>query len=417
MKIYKTLAELDFGKLLFEATVQTQTGKQIINKYQSQVMTSAVTCNLVNNFIKEAKQYLYDKGVCYVYESVCEVINNNKYSWMIASVCENIDRDQSSRNYLARRAAEQVKPLLEMSEEDVVAYIKSGAMKGVMHIDSFRNIAKSIYKEQPIIETNANFSTIHPISIIEEHDEQKYFQVLGNIFKLDKEHNISEANINEVSPEFICISNLINSNYCSFDTTNETLTVSVKNHKYEITEQGKVLRIIGDKKLELTTEQLREQNKIFISTLPGAHKEVEYLLESLAKLVENYSSVFIMDNVNIISSVNDRLLLIEGENTAFAMSLYSTRTTPWKINDNIVETVKIIKQNTKIDLTEVFKNKIEKIVEQLSQEEGTEIKESLQQQEINKRKQKVAELTERYKDDPIRLQMLSQIACELNDCE
>ena len=31
--------------------------------------------------------------------------------------------------------------------------------------------------------------------------------------------------------------------------------------------------------------------------------------------------------------------------------------------------------------------------------------------------EKIRELTERYKNDPVRLQMLSQIASELNECE
>jgi hypothetical protein len=109
--------------------------------------------------------------------------------------------------------------------------------------------------------------------------------------------------------------------------------------------------------------------------------------------------------------------LIEGQENAFAKSLYSSRTTPWKVSDNIVETVKIIKHNTKVDLTEVFKDKMESIVEKLSEKEGEQIKESLRLKELDKRRQKVAELTERYKDDPVRLQLLSQIASDLNDCE
>lgn len=419
MKVYKTLAELDFGKLLFEASVQTQTGKELINKYQGYVMTSAVTCNLVNNFIKEAKICLYDGGVNYVYEALCDTINKNKYSWALASTCESISNDQNSRNYLARRAVEQVMPLLEMNEQDVVAYIKSGAMKNVMHVDAFRNIAKSVYKDQPIVETYKQFTSVHPISIIEENDGAKYFEVLGSIYKIDNEtREVSEANIDEVSKEFIAISQLLESKYCSFDIDSDILSVIVRNQKFEITEQGKAIRTIGDKKLELTVEQLREQNQITIATLPlSVRREAEFVLETMVKLVENYNSLSIMDNVNIISTNTDKFLLIEGQENAFAKSLYSSRTTPWKVSDNIVETVKIIKHNTKVDLTEVFKDKMESIVEKLSEKEGEQIKESLRLKELDKRRQKVAELTERYKDDPVRLQLLSQIASDLNECE
>ena len=167
MKVYKTLADMDFGKLLFEASVQTQTGKEIIEKYQAHVMTSAVTCSLINSFLKEAKNGLYDGGIGYVYEKVGSLVNDNRYSWALASTCEAIEANQNSRNFLARRAVAEVKPLLEMNEEDVVSYIKSGALKNVLHVEAFRNIAKSVYKDQPVVESTTTYTNLHPISIVD----------------------------------------------------------------------------------------------------------------------------------------------------------------------------------------------------------------------------------------------------------
>lgn len=417
MKVYKTLADMDFGKLLFEASVQTQTGKEIIEKYQAHVMTSAVTCSLINSFLKEAKNCLYDGGISYVYEKVGSLVNDNRYSWALASTCEAIEANQNSRNFLARRAVAEVKPLLEMAEEDVVSYIKSGALKNVLHVEAFRNIAKSVYKDQPVVESTTTYTNIHPISMVEEHNDVKYFEVLGNIYKVNIEKStIEEAQSNEVSQEFLYISQLLESQYTKFDTEKEQVIVEVRNLKFEVSEQGKAIREMNGQRLELTTEQLREQNSIYLSTVPySVRNNVAQVLECTAKLVENFNNISVMDNVNIISTNNDRFLLIEENGNAMARSISSNRTTHWTVSDNIAKTLEVIKKNTLVDLTESFKEKIEKVVEQVSAEEGRMIQESLQEKELSDRRAKIEELTKRYKNDPVRLQMLSQIASELND--
>lgn len=95
MRVYKTLANLDFAGKLYEASLQTQTGKQFIGRYQAYCISNPVTCKIVNQFVQEAKNYLYDSGVASVYESIASVIADNKYSWAIASACERINEDNS----------------------------------------------------------------------------------------------------------------------------------------------------------------------------------------------------------------------------------------------------------------------------------------------------------------------------------
>ena len=417
MKVYKTLAGLDFGKILFEASVQTQTGKELVEKYQARVMTSAVTCSMINSFLREAKSCLYDGGVSYVYENVANIVNDNRYSWALASTCEAIEGNDNSRNFLARKAVEQVKPLLEMEEEDVVSYIKSGALKNVMHVEAFRNIAKSVYKDQPIIENNINFTNVHPISMVEERNDYKYFEVLGNIYKVNTDEGIiKEAEASEVTKEFIYISQLLESNYTKFDVEKETVIVEVRNLKFEVSEQGKAVRELNGQRVEFTAEQLREQNNIYLSTVPySVRNGVAQVLECTVKLVENFNNVSVMDNVNIINTSSDKFLLIEENGNALAKSIYSSRTTGWAVNDNIAKTIETIKKNTRVDLTESFKEKIDRAVDRVSIEEGKQIQENLEKSEIDERRKKIEELTERYKNDPVRLQMLSQIACELNE--
>lgn len=419
MKVYKTLLDMDFGKILFESCAQTTTGKNIINKYQAHVMTSPVTCSVVNNFLKEAKMCLYDSGVNAIYNNIVNIINDNRYSWALASTCENILANESRNNFLNRKAAEQVYPLLEMSEQDIVSYIKSGALKGVMHVESFRNIAKSVFKNQPIIENNTNFTVVHPISLVECKGKSKYFQVLGNIFKVDMNSDTIEESLSkELSHDFLAISQLMESNYCKYINETETIEVSVRNIKYIINEQGRAKRELNGKSVELTVEQMREQNSIYIQTIPHTVRtQVESILETAVKLTENFNNICILDNVNIIYTDYDKFLLIEQNGNAYTKSLSSTHSTGWKHNGNISEAVNIIKKNTRVDLTENFKNEIENIIENVKLKEGNMIKESLRQKELSTRRNKIAELTERFKSDPIRLQVLANIAQDLNDCE
>ena len=72
---------MDFANILFEAQANTQTGEQLLNKYKSFLLANETSCGLVNGFVKEAQNMMYDAGVRSVMEQVSNVINNNKISW------------------------------------------------------------------------------------------------------------------------------------------------------------------------------------------------------------------------------------------------------------------------------------------------------------------------------------------------
>ena len=191
----RILVDLDFNTIIGESLAQTATGEGLLNKYKSILMANETTCSLVNNFIKEAAQHSYDNGVRYVLEQVVDYINDNKVSWQLASACESINSNNTSYNYLNRNAAKQAEKLLEMKEEDVVKYIKAGALKNVMFCEAFRSIAKSVFKNQPMIESNSEYTTIHPISIVESSADDLFFEVSGTIYKIDENKNISIAKL------------------------------------------------------------------------------------------------------------------------------------------------------------------------------------------------------------------------------
>lgn len=410
MQVYEALASLDFGAILSQASYQTQTGKNLVEKYQSYVMTNAVTCGLVNSFLNEAKNCLYDSGVQKIYETVAQHVSENKYSWMLASACERIENNNSSYNYLNRNAAGQVRKLLEMKENEVVSYVKAGALKNVMYCEDFRRIAKAIYKDQPIVESFEKYQKTHPISIVEQKDGAVYFVAANGIYKIN-EGNIAEAPASEVSNEFLTIARLIESNALKYE--NSTLTYENNNMKIEISESGIVKEKDG-KKTEMTVEQFRDHNSLYVnSIIPAQRNQMGALLEGLAKIAENFSNICILDNVSIVSSKNDTFLTIECGDQMFAKSLASNHTSNWQVNENIYEAVNFIKSRINVDLTEEYQDKINGIIEKVEGEETQKIQEEVKQNELLARKKTIEELIEKHKDDPVRMAVLSKAAEKL----
>ena len=414
--VYKTLVKLDFPNILFEADAVTSTGQELINKYKKTVMMGETTCSLVNGFIKEAKDYTYDSGVAEALGKISDVLNANKYSWAISSACESIQANKSTYDYLARNAAEKVMPILEMEEDEIVQYIKSGALKNVMHVEQFRNIAKSIFKDQPIVEYINNYKAIRPISVVEDNDGVIFFEVLGNIYKI-QDKLLYEASANEVSSDFILISQLLESNLVTLDLVNESICLNFEDKKYIVSKQNEVTLESGDNKRVMDSAELRENNNLYISALPNTSSKYQKsaILEALAKTVENFDKVHVMDNVYVIESNMDKFFIIENDGKAVAKSIVSGHNVKLNEFGNITEVLNTIKKRTRIDLTEQFTEAIGKNIQDVEQQEKQQIQEALEESQNEQRRQKIADLTKRYKNDPAKLAVLSKIASELND--
>lgn len=404
---------MDFATILFEAQANTQTGEQLLNKYKSFLLANEVSCGLVNGFVQEAKSCLYDGGVKYVLEQVSEVINDNKISWQLASACESINKNNKSYNYLNRNAAQQVEKLLEMDETNVVKYIKAGALKNVMFCESFRQIAKQCYGSNCIVEAYEEYVSEHPVSLIESVGSVNFFEVKGKLFKIDG-GEVSEAAWNEVSHEFQMITNLLESNLAKFE--NDTLFINFRDTEYQITEANKVVRLTNNDERELTNEQLREMNNLIVSTIaPRNVHHVASVLEAIALVCENFDSLAILDNTRVISTRNDKFIVIESEGNIYAESIQSTKPGKWAINESVLDAVEYIKKQTKVNISEMFTESIEKAYQERCVEEQEEIKENLKNDQIQERREKIAMLTEKFKNDPVRLAVLSQLAEDLNN--
>lgn len=405
----KILAEMDFGAIIGESNAQTSTGSDLLNKYKSHLMSNESTCGLVNNFIREANTCRYDNGVNAVLEHVADFIQCNKTVWALSTACESIMSNTSSYNYLNRNAAKQVEKLLEMEEEEVIKYIKAGALKNVMFCESFRNIAKQVFKDTPIIEAAAEYTVAHPISMVENVGDGVCFEVCGQVYKMDADKNILESSWSEVSNSFRTISQLLESNMVTVDQT--TITVKVNETEYQIKEEGKVTRIGKDNTLELTTEQLRDNNRLMLmATNARFRNQMAHVLEAIALMTENFSHIANMDNVSIYSTNRDRFLVIEGANM-YATSLTNQK---WTINENVVDALSFIKNKTNVSLSECYKSSIEAYVEQATIEEKEQLEADMVAQEIQSYKDRIAALTEKFKNDPTKLAVLSKLAQEVN---
>lgn len=412
----KILAEMEFASIISRATAQTQTGAEMLNKYKAHVMANESSCALVNNFVREASICRYDNGVNEALTTVADYINMNKTSWALASACESIKNNKSSYNFINQNAARQVEKLLEMQEEDIVKYIKAGALKNVMYCESFRNIAKQVYKENPMVEVTADYTKVTPISITENVGDGVCFEVAGNLYKIDEDKNISEANWNEVSNTFRIISSLLESNMTSVDE--HTIIIKTSNATYSISEADKVVREGKEGKKEMTSEQLREHNRlVLMTTNPRYRNNMAEVLEAIALTCEHYDSIVNMDNTAIYTTKNDKFVVIESGVNLYATLLASNRHSKWTVNENAIESLSFIKSKTNVSLSENYASLVESAVAAADEEEKARIQEELKSQEQQSYKERIEALTEKFKNDPVKLAVLSKLAQELNEIE
>ena len=410
----RILAEMEFASIISEAGAQTQTGAEILNKYKSHLMANESSCALVNSFVREASMCRYDNGVNEALSTVADYIQQNKTSWALASACESINANTKSYNYLNRNAVKQVEKLLEMNEEDVVKYIKAGALKNVMYCESFRNIAKQVYRDTPMVEATAEFTKVTPVSLVEQAGDDFYFTVAGQIYKLDENKEIHTAAANEVSNTFVTINSLLE----SAKVDEFGVEVTVGNAVYTVKESNKVIRTGKDGEKEMSVEQLRENNRlVLMTTNPRFRNQVAGILEAVALVAENYENIVNLDHVAIYTTKNDKFVVIESGVNLYSTLLASNHSAKWTINENAIEALSFIKAKTNTTISENYTKVIESSMEKADADEKLRIEEALKAEEQQSYKERIEALTEKFKNDPVKLAVLSKLAQELNEVE
>lgn len=435
----RILAELEFGSILNESKAQTATGAELLRKYQSYLITNESTHGLVNSFVKEANQHRYDNGVNEALELISDYINMNKTIWALSSACENINNNNSSYNYINKNAARQVENLLQMNEDEVVKYIKAGALKSVMFCEAFRNIAKQVYKDSPMVEEAADYTAVHPVSMIENIGDGFIFEVNGTLYKMDLDKNVQEVNWKEASNTFKTISNLLESDMCKVD--GDSITIEYGNSVYTISEAGKCEKCKKGEKCDdclpdakdtedpeakkkrgvkesFTVDQLRENNRLVVmATNPRSKAQVASILEAIALLCENYKNIVNLDNTSIYYTKNDKFVVIEAGSNLYATLLQSNRHPKWTVNENAVDVLSFIKSKTNVSLGEKYGELVSEHIEKVSEEEKEKIEQELKENERNSYRERISALTEKFKNDPTKLAVLSQLAAQLADAE
>jgi hypothetical protein len=390
----------------------------MLNKYKSFLMANNATCSLVNQFVKEAASLRYDNGVNAVLEQVSDYITSNKASWALACACEDINANGRSYNYLNRNAAKQVEKLLEMDEENVVKYIKAGALKNVMFCEAFRNIAKQVYADTPIVESTAEYTSVHPISLVENAGDGFFFEVAGSVYKIDEDKKVQEASWNEVSNTFKTVSSLLESNMVSFDQG--TLTAKIGNGEYTISEVDekvtcKRVGANGVENLFETVDELREHNNLVVAG--SINKGVAAALEALALTFENYNNIVNLDNVSIYNTNRDKFVVIEAGSDLYATLLQSNHNTKWTVNEDAITTLSFIKSKTNVELGEAYAEAVKSHMANVDEEEKAKLEAEAKLNEKKDYTARIAALTEKFKNDPAKLAILSELAAKLADAE
>jgi tRNA A37 N6-isopentenylltransferase MiaA len=168
----------------------------------------------------------------------------------------------------------------------------------------------------------------------------------------------------------------------------------------------------------MTVEQLRDNNRLVLMTTNGRHRNtVAGILEAIALTCENYDSIANMDNVAVYTTKNDKFMVIEGGSNLYATLIASNRHSAWTINENAIDALSFIKSKTNTSLGEVYASVVESCMEKVSEEEKEKMAQEIKENETLAIKDRIANLTEKFKNDPTKLAVLSKLAQELSELE
>lgn len=402
----KLLKDLDFAQKINATDAVTESGKEMLKNYRAHMFSNAATYSVVNQFVREAQQFGYDKGMMSILESVLSFVNSNKISWKLATTCESISNNNSQYNTIAKLGVEKVSRLLEMDESNVVSYIKAGALRDIQYIPEFRVICKEAFGDQRQVQESvtATYSISNPVSYVEiDENGSQVFSVLGNIYK------INEGNIEK----------LANYNSDTFNRINEHL---------------KAMEVVGDD-IKFTYKKPMNESWIFTiseSSIAVAHKTINetfdsvntfneycdtvsrimsvnekrnflYISAAIADVFENIDNICSIDTCKVFKNNNGiRGAIVEAKNNV-ALVIEGKGDGQY---DMVAEALDEVKNRMGINLNTEFADRINEDLKKTSTSAYDELQEEL-------RFKKIEELSEALKGNPAAMQILTQITKEL----
>lgn len=416
----KLLKDLNFAEKINSNEAITEAGKDVLKSYRAYCYSNPATCGVVNGFVMEASKLSFDTGLTSILESVNNFIKENNISWKLASACESINCNNSTYNYINKFGVAQVEKLLEMNESDVVSYIKAGSLKNIQYIPEFRQICKEVYKTNITEHQAINYSVINPVSyvLVNESAESKeyYFKVFDKTFK-NSNGTISEAVCDDVK------FNRINALLEKFTRNGEALEL-----EYQGIHGDAAKFSICENKLTFTKGKINEsfENAAMFNEYVNMVAKAMNINEKInfsqtaalvSEVFENIDYITTCDSVKVLSTNQGTVLaIVEGANNVNLTVFRSYNAGKSSTNfDYVVEALNNVIKLTGVDLKSMYEERINEDMKKLDPE-AKEIKEQLEankEAQVAIRRKKIAMLAEQYKNDPVKIALLSKVAKDL----
>lgn len=418
----KLLSNLDFAAKLNSVEAVTESGKEFLKNYRGYMYQNASSCGIVNGFIQESQNYGYDTGIMTILESILKFVNENNISWKLASACESVSNNNSSYNYIAKLGVKQVEKLLEMNEAEVVQYIKGGCLKNVQYIPEFRNVCKEVFNST-ITETHATtYKVSTPLSYVVIDQNAQYFNVLGTTYK------ISEGNV-EVSNLEDATFNRVNALLPNFTQLEESLAYEYKAnytaepYKFEISESEIKFSKGNINETFDSAANFRQYADAFSRQLYMTEKfNFINTCNSIAEVFEAMENVVLVDCAKVMECADSTILsIVEADNSVNVNVARSINAGKSCNNFELMtEALAQVEKVTGNDIKSLYETRINEEMKNADPEGYQKIQEELaaaKDAQMSDRRKKISMLAEQFKNDPVKIALLNNVAKELSILE
>lgn len=408
----KLIKDLDFASKLAISEPLTESAQDVVKRYRGYLYTNATNCALVNNFIREARNYGYDKGMNTILESIESFIAENPISWKLATACENITNNSSTYNYIAKIGINKVEQLLEMKEADVVAYIKAGALKSVKYIPEFRDICKDVYRTQVSEMAHmVNYEMSTPVSY--EHVTESNEHIVSI---LGKTYSISESVVKETACDNEMF-NKINAHLTAFNLVGESLEYKYNDYTFTI-DEGKLTLKKGEDTLQVfenSTEMLKYCDTLS-RVVPYGGQNFMAISGAVAEVFEAIDNIVMVDSARVFRNANNTYaVVIEGKDNVLVNANGTVSESQF-----MVEACEAVQKACGVDIKVIYESRINEDVKKGNPEQYAAIQEELRKSkdaQTQLRYDKIASLAESLKDDPAAIAVLNSLTRELRVLE
>ena len=399
----KLLSGLAFDKILSESKSITANGKDFLNTYRSWLMNNYCTAGIVNRFVNESRQYMFDDGIISAASRVGAYLTEHRYSWQLLSVCEAVSAAQPTVfNTVEKNAVRHIQNLLELNENELIDAVKTGAMKDVMMCENLGRIAKDIYKTCVFEDTakyGADCKSFPAVSFAIKNDNTYIVNIMNENYMYDGEDYIA---YNGPVPASY---NIVN----NFLKTADICEHSVETPDYTITKGHIFSKKTG---VNLTVAEFNEHTDLLTKAMFEAKaRTTRDFLGMISYIAENFDSIMMLDGIRLFENKYGRVAVIENTNCDnIVLCSDKRRSKPCR---TISEAAEYAGRLIKSDITADY---AESINEEVSRGKAADNKEEITEshtRELNERRQRIADLCEQFKDDPAKLALLNAAAQEL----